>query len=98
LDVVKSVFEPDFTFVGVAAPRTERFSRLQKRARLGDPQSWEEFVQLDLLQLGDVSSELLGYQVRQCFSRVDIIVRNNSKSIAELEQKVVKLLDKLGIK
>ncbi|MEK7497335.1 MAG: AAA family ATPase [Patescibacteria group bacterium] len=98
LDAIKSAFEPDFTFVGVAAPRTERFTRLQDRARLGDPQSWEEFIQLDLLQLGDISSELLGYQVRQCFLRVDIIVRNNSKSITELEQKVVKLLDKLDIK
>lgn len=98
LDAVKSAFEPDFTFVGVAALRTERFSRLQERTRLGDPQSWEEFIELDLLQLGDVSSELLGYQVRQCFSRAEIIVRNNSKSITELEQKVVKLLDKLGIK
>lgn len=98
LDAAREAFRPDFRFVGVAAPRRERFRRLQERARLGDPMSWEEFIQLDLIQLGDVTSEMLGYQVRQCFSRVDIIVRNNTKSLADLEVKVVKFLDLLGIK
>jgi len=96
LDAVKSSFEPNFSFVGVAAPKSERFRRMQERARSGDPASWEEFIQLDLLQLGDVTSEMMGYQVRQCFSRADIIVRNNSKSIEELEGKVAKFLDALG--
>lgn len=98
LDAVQDAFRPNFSFVGVAAPKSERFRRMQERARSGDPASWEEFIQLDLLQLGDVTSEMLGYQVRQCFSRVNIIVRNNSKSITELEGKVTKFLDILGIK
>lgn len=98
LDVVEEAFKPDFYFVGVAALRKERFRRLQGRARLDDPMSWEEFVQLDLLQLGDITSDVLGYQVRQCFSRANIIVRNNSRSLADLEVKVAKFLDILGIK
>lgn len=98
LDAVGEAFNPDFHFVGVAAPRRERFRRLQERASSGDPMSWEEFIQLDLIQLGDVTSEMLGYQVRQCFSRADIIVRNNTKSLADLEVKVAKFLDILGIR
>lgn len=97
LDAVKEAFKPDFYFVGVTAPRKERFRRLQERARLGDPMSWEEFIQLDLIQLGDVTSEMLGYQVRQCFSRADIIVRNNTRSLVDLELKIVNFLDLLGI-
>lgn len=98
LDAVQDVFKPNFFFVGVAAPRKERFHRTQERSGLGDPDSWEEFIQLDLLQLGDITSEMLGYQVRQCFSRANIIVRNNSRSITDLERKVIKFLDILGIK
>lgn len=98
LNAVEDAFKPNFFFVGVAAPRKERFHRTQERSSLGDPESWEEFIQLDLLQLGDVTSEMLGYQVRQCFSRANIIVRNNSRSIADLERKVIKFLDILGIK
>lgn len=97
LEAVQDAFKLNFFFVGVAATRKERFRRTQERFRLGDPQSWEEFIQLDLLQLGDITSEMLGYQVRQCFSRADIIVRNNSRSIADLERKVVKFLEISGI-
>lgn len=96
--MVEKAFKPDFYFVGVAAQKKERFRRLQGRARLDDPMSWEEFVQLDLLQLGDITSDVLGYQVRQCFSRANIIVRNNSRSLADLEVKVAKFLDILRIK
>jgi len=98
LNAIEEAFKPDFYFVGVAAPKKERFRRMQERARLRDPMSWEEFIQLDLLQLGDITSDLLAYQVRQCFSRADIIVRNNTKSLVDLEAKVAKFLDILEIR
>lgn len=97
LEMIKNAFEPDFYFVGVAASKKERFRRMQKQNKSSESMTWGEFVRLDLLQLGEAADDVLGYQVRQCFSRADIIVENNSESLEDLEEKVGEFLDMLGI-
>lgn len=98
LEAVETSFMPDFHFVGVAAPRRERFERMRSRHRSGDPSTLDEFMQLDLIQLGDTESGMKGYEVRKCFARADIIVRNNTRSILDLESKVGRFLETLRIK
>ena len=65
---------PGFILIGVDAPPRVRFERSARRARAGDPMSFEEF---HARELQENSANPAGQQLRATFSLADRVVGND---------------------
>lgn len=73
--------------------RTERFKRILKRKRKGDPKTWSEFIKIDDIELG-FNSPKYGLRILDCMKMADIFILNDS-TIEDLKKKVDKIVDRL---
>ncbi len=71
-----------------ASPRT-RFERLRRRGRPGDPSSWEEFRERDLMELG--------FGLGNVIALADYMLVNEGLSLEEFEAQARSLLEKLAV-
>ncbi|MDR1400913.1 MAG: AAA family ATPase [Endomicrobium sp.] len=79
----------DFVLVNIDSPQLLRFKRMQNRKRLGDPDNWERFVELE-----DKESQIegSGQQLKRTADLADINFVNDSNGIMALEVAVDRLL------
>lgn len=85
---------PNAIVIGVDASKETRFKRTLKRSKPSDPKNWQDFLICDQLEEGTVDGKK-GQQNLQCLSRADIIIKNETDSIDELEYCVDTLTDNL---
>jgi dephospho-CoA kinase len=79
----------DFVLVNVAAPRSVRFERMQKRKRLGDPQTLKKFTEFEEKES---QTEGSGQQLGKTADMADITFVNDSNDVSNLGTAVEKLL------
>ena len=82
----------DFVMVGVDADPRIRFERLRARDRQGDPETWEDFVELEARET--VSDDPATQQLRKTFELADVVVANDG-TIEALRLEVSELLRRL---
>ena len=87
VEVLREV--PGFFMVGVDADPRVRFERLVRRARQGDPETFEQFAALEERETH--STDPTNQQLRATWALVDEVVMNDG-SVAELEEAVGVLL------
>lgn len=81
-----------FFLIGVAAGRKRRFKWVLERNKMGDPKSWEDFLEVenrDFLQ-----NNKYGQQNALCFSSADYFLVNEG-SLHELSKQVAQMLNKI---
>ena len=74
----------DIFLLGVDADPKVRFDRMKSRGRIGDPKTYEEFLEMDANQ------EKI-FRIDETFSKADYILHNNG-TMEELKKKVDELL------
>ena len=84
---------PGFVLVGVDAPAELRFARSRRRARPGDPESFEQFSARERQENSDNPA---GQQLRATFALADRLVGNDG-DLDALHREVDALLDALGV-
>jgi dephospho-CoA kinase len=82
----------DFILVNVDACQKVRFERMQKRKRLGDPQTLEKFIELEKKE-SQISGS--GQQLRKTANMADVTFINDFNDIATLEVSIDKFLEDL---
>ncbi|HEX4825229.1 MAG TPA: hypothetical protein VFV19_13055 [Candidatus Polarisedimenticolaceae bacterium] len=82
---------PGFTLLGVTAPDRVRFERSRRRARPGDPATFDEFV---LREQQENSANPAGQQLRATFALADHVVVNDD-DLATLHARVDAVLRSL---
>ncbi len=83
VDELEKAYDNIF-FVGVDADPKIRFERMRSRGRVGDPKTYEDFLEMDMNQ------EKI-FRIDETFGKADYILHNNG-SIDELKKKVDELL------
>jgi len=86
---------PDFYMVAVDAPVEERFKRMQKRARPGDPQTLEEMKEKEAREMG--SKENNAQQVQKCLEMADYTIINDG-TYEDLKRKTDDVIRKIKSK
>ncbi|MDR1721102.1 MAG: AAA family ATPase [Endomicrobium sp.] len=79
----------DFILINVNAPQLVRFKRMQKRKRLGDPNTLEKFIELENKEL---QTEGSGQQLKKTADMADINFVNDSNDIRYLRTAIERLL------
>ncbi len=87
--------DKNFILIGVKATRELRFKRLLSRGKKWDPQTYEEFLNVDRRDIG-VGQNSSGQQVGKCLAYCDYILTNN-KDIKGFEKKINKLMNQLKL-
>jgi dephospho-CoA kinase len=82
----------DFVLINVYAPEDIRFRRMQRRKRLGDPQTLEKFIELEQKE-SQTSGP--GQQIKKTANMADITFTNDCDNMAALEINVDKMLKSL---
>lgn len=82
-----------FYLIGVKTPRKIRFERVQRRGKPSDPQTWEEFLEIDARDKG-VGGDDYGQNVGICLELADFVVENIDH-IEDVRRKVRAILTKL---
>lgn len=83
----------DFILVNLDAPASIRFERMRRRARRGDPSTFEQFLALEEKESQSTGA---GQQLRACAQRADVTIMNDTGSLEELHQKIDELLTRYG--
>ncbi|MCL2389056.1 MAG: AAA family ATPase [Elusimicrobia bacterium] len=78
-----------FLLVNVQAPREVRFERMKKRARTGDPDTLEKFIELENKESQTSGS---GQRLVQTVALADITFENNFQTLDELYAAIKKLI------
>jgi dCMP deaminase len=73
VEVLRS--RPDFLLIAVSARPEIRFDRLRRRAREGDPQTWEEFERIE--QAETANPDPMAQQIPACEAMADVVIENN---------------------
>ena len=90
---LKKTFGRLFVLIAIDSPPEMRFERLVKRGRPGDPNTLEEFQELDNRDQGTGQPDY-GQQTRRCIEQADFLITNDGtfddfqKKIAETVQKL----------
>jgi len=71
----------------------QRFLWARKRAREGEPLTWEEFVQIDKRDFFSGDGQV-GRNIPACLDKADFLIDNNG-TIKQLENKVVMVLEEI---
>jgi dephospho-CoA kinase len=85
--------QPGFYLIGLRAPQKQRFLWARKRAREGEPLTWEEFVQIDKRDFFSGDGQV-GRNIPACLEKADFLIDNNG-TIKQLENKVVMILEEI---
>ncbi len=85
--------KPGFYLIGIKAPRKKRFVWAKKRAREGEPLTWEEFVKVDKKDFFSGDGQV-GRNIPACLKKADDII-DNEGTVKDLENKVEKVLEKI---
>jgi dephospho-CoA kinase len=86
--VPKEEFGKDFVLILIDATPEIRFARLKKRARIGDPKTWEEFERQEM-------NEWKLFRFKRMLSYVDYRVENNG-TLEELYERIDELIRRIG--
>ena len=81
-----------FTLIAVDAPARVRYERLRMRDRIGDPQTWEAFQEMEAAEL--VSDDPTTQQLLATLALADHSMEN-SGSIADLDARLNALLERV---
>ena len=84
----------DVYIIGFNAPQRERYERLRKRNRDGDPKTFEEFKRLDNLEN---RGKTKGQEINKCLKMADFLIINNG-SLEQLKNNVDKILQTISSK
>jgi dephospho-CoA kinase len=86
LDSIRNVSEieelrklPSFSLISIDAPQMQRYERLIKRARPSDPKSWDDFIRMEEIDLGQ-NEFGSGQQVYACMQKSDLKIYVESMS------------------
>jgi dephospho-CoA kinase len=82
----------DVHVIGVTAPQRERFARLLKRGREGDPSTFAEFKRIDNIEN---RGKTKGQQINACLDAADFHIYNN-KTIKQLHKEIDAILEKIS--
>ncbi|MEM5869661.1 MAG: AAA family ATPase [Candidatus Aenigmatarchaeota archaeon] len=93
VEYLRKTFGNKFFLIGVDAPRELRWERIRKRAREGDPKTWEEFVTVDERDQG-IGEPLYGQRVRECLEMADFLIVNDG-SPQEVNEKISRIVEQL---
>ncbi len=91
VDEITELKKYDAYIIAVTAPQEERFRRLKKRARPGDPESFESFKKMDD---DENKGKTKGQDINNCVKNADKVI-NNSKNAEQLKEQVLTLLSSL---
>lgn len=91
VDVLRTC--PQFVLLGVDADQRLRFERLRERARIGDPETFEAFADLEAREMA--SSDPNKQQLLATWQMADVIIQNNS-DLAALEAELNAVLKRLA--
>ena len=80
--------------IGFNAPQRERYERLRKRNRDGDPKTFEEFKRLDNLEN---RGKTKGQEINKCLKMADFLIINNG-SLEQLKNNIDKILQTISLK
>jgi dephospho-CoA kinase len=92
-EVIEMKNSGNFFLVNLDAPAEKRFLRMKERAREKDPATFEDFLRIDNLELGD--GTLAGFNIRGCMEIADCTIINDG-DVEELRKKVDGLVSCLG--
>lgn len=84
-DVYEMEKEYEVLFIGVDADQVIRFDRMSKRGRVGDPETYDDFLKMD-----DNQNKIFGMD--EAFEKTDVVIYNN-RTLSDLRKKVDKLLN-----
>jgi len=85
--------DTDFVLIGVTAPAKLRYGRIKQRRREEDPQSWEEFIEVDKKDLKSGKGKF-GRNIGKCLKKADFLIKNTGTP-DELIEKTKKILRKI---
>lgn len=91
---LRNEFGVNFTLFAIDAPKEMRFENLKKRGDPKDPQTFEEFNELDARDQGEGEPEW-GQRVGDCVSMADHKIINDG-TIEQLYQKVRDIIKKIA--
>jgi len=89
VEYLKKKFGKNFVLIAVDAPKELRFKRLLERKKEGDPQTFEEFNEIDETDNGKNQPEY-GQRVGECLKLADYLIINDG-SLEELNKKLEKI-------
>jgi len=93
VEYLKNKFGKDFALIAVDAPVEVRFERTKARGDQKDPQTMEEFLELDKRDKGE-GQPAYGQQVAACVAVADFKI-DNSSAPEQLEQQVNEVMQKI---
>jgi len=93
VEYLKKKFGSDFALIAVDAPLEIRFDRIRGRGDPKDPQTIEEFIELDKRDKGQ-GEPAHGQQVAACIADADYKIENNGTP-EQLEQKINEVMKKI---
>jgi len=64
----------DFILINIGAPARVRFARMQRRARPGDPETFEKFIEFEKKESQTSGS---GQQLKECEKLADVTIMND---------------------
>jgi len=86
VEYLREKFGKDFVLIGVDAPRELRFKRMLERRKEGDPQTYQEFLEMDERDMGKNQPEY-GQNAEACLKLADYLIIND-KSLEDLNEKL----------
>jgi len=86
VNYLRKRFGKNFVLIAVDAPKEIRFKRLLERKKEGDPKTFEEFLEMDEIDVGRNQPEY-GQRVYDCLRLADYLIVNDS-SIEEFNKKL----------
>jgi dephospho-CoA kinase len=89
VEYLKKKFGKNFVLIAVDAPKELRFKRLLERKKEGDPQTFEEFNEIDETDNGKNQPEYR-QRVGECLKLADHLIINDG-SLDELNKKLEKI-------
>jgi dephospho-CoA kinase len=93
IEYLKKKFGNNFKLIAIDAPLETRFERIKKRTDVKEPQTLDEFKQVDSRDKG-MGEPLYGQQVGACMKMADFTIENNG-SAEELEKKIDEVMKQI---
>lgn len=85
--------KPGFYLIGITASRKMRFAWARKRAREGEPLTWEEFVRVDEQDFFSQDGKV-GRNIPACLEKSDFLIENDG-TIDDLHRKAANILEQI---
>lgn len=92
-EYLRKTFGENFKLIAIDAPAQIRFERISARKRSGDPETFEQFLEMEKRDRGEEQPSY-GQQVQKCMDIADFKI-DNSGTIAELEKRIDGILSEI---